>query len=409
MKNAMVSFKIGWLIDGAGGPILEDVFMETKNGLIIAFEKEAPDAPHHPDAVDLSCCTVLPGFVDSHIHLFMSGSPDPEVRRCQLNAPFEDMKEVIKGHLLSQLERGVMALRDGGDYGNHARRYKEECLPEDKFPIYLKIAGRAWHAPGRYGGLIGRPPLEGRSLAHSVAKGSGSVDHIKIVNSGLNSLLEFGKQTPPQFDPEDLKEAVRAGRELALKTMVHANGELPVKLAIEAGCHSIEHGFFMGEDNLKRMAEKGVYWVPTAFTMESYSRMLGPGIPAALIAKRNLYHQLEQMRKAQEYGVMMAAGTDSGSLGVFHGRGMRGEIKMFMLAGLSLEKAIQCASGNGADLLNVQDELGRLMPGMPATFLALRGAPKCVLEAMDRPEQIYVRAKSLWDSLPGLPVDPLSQ
>ena len=335
-------------------------------------------------------------IVDSHAHLFMSGTPDPASRRHQLNASFEDLKEGMKSHLLMQLAHGVVALRDGGDYGGHASRYKRECLPGDGLPVVVNVAGKAWHAPGRYGSLIGRTPLEGHTLARSVLKQQDGVEHIKIVNSGLNSLTVFGKETQPQFDLLELKEAVRSGRDVGLKTMVHANGRLPVRMAIEAGCHSIEHGYFMGEENLVRMAGGGVTWVPTAFTMEAYTRMLGPGIPAALTAKKTLYDQLKQMRQAAQLGVPTAVGTDSGSLGVNHGRAMREEVKLFISAGFSVQRAIQCATANGADLLGLENELGRIVSGMPATFVAAGGGPDSLPDALSSPKGVYVKGRKVF-------------
>jgi imidazolonepropionase-like amidohydrolase len=216
------------------------------------------------------------------------------------------------------------------------------------------------------------------------------VDHIKIVNSGLNSLATFGKETPSQFNPDELKEAVQAGRELGLKTMVHANGREAVAAAIEAGCHSIEHGFFMGEKNLIKMAERDVTWVPTAFTMNAYACMPGSHQRESEVAKRNLDHQLDQIRKSLDYGGRIAVGTDAGSPGVHHGQAIREEIRLLISAGLSLEGAIQCATSNGADLLGLENEVGRVLPGMPATFLATRGRPGSLPESLDSPERIYI-------------------
>jgi imidazolonepropionase-like amidohydrolase len=67
--------------------------------------------------VDYSDCTLIPGVIDSHAHLIMAGTGDPKVREAQLNAPCAVMREVIRGHLSAQISHGVVAVRDGGDYG----------------------------------------------------------------------------------------------------------------------------------------------------------------------------------------------------------------------------------------------------------------------------------------------------
>ena len=250
----------GWLIDGTGGPIQQNVLIRVEEGVLATIEKEVDQEglPQTEDdgklpLVNLGRSTLMPVLVDSHVHLFMSGERDPELRKTQLSQPFDSIKEVIARHLAQQLAHGVLAVRDGGDYGGHSLRYKKECL-ENSSPVTVKSPGRAWRAQGRYGRLIGRPPPRQASLADAIAACKDPADHLKIVNSGLNSLVRFGKETAPQFTAEELKAAVTAGDRCGLRTMVHANGRLPVELALTSGCHSLEHGFFMGRDNLERMA-----------------------------------------------------------------------------------------------------------------------------------------------------------
>ena len=387
------SVQADWLIDGTGEQIHRDVVLFISNGLIKSIKNVKPDTQKGAEMIDLSGFTLLPGLVDSHVHLFMSGTNNPEDRQRQIDAPYREVKEVIQGHLLAHLQQGVVALRDGGDYAGHTLRYKKADLNLSEIPVRVGAAGRAWHAPGHYGRLIGQAPLDGHTLAQSILKQHEWVDHIKIVNSGLNSLTHFGRETTPQFSPEVLREAVKTGNTLGLKTMVHANGKDAVRAALEAGCHSIEHGFFMGRENMKRMAEKGVLWVPTACTMAAYARMLPPGSLEADTAKRNLDHQLDQIRLAADLGVSLAVGTDAGSLGVHHGHSVKEEVGLFILAGFSTEKAVQCATSTGAALLGLERETGMLSPGMPATFLAVRGSPEKLLGALETPEWIFISGR----------------
>ena len=103
------------------------------------------------DFLDLSEHTLLPGLVDYHVHLSMSGSGDPSVRQQQLSACFAGAKDTIRKHLACNLCHRVVALRDGGDYGSHVLRHKREFLFENSGTPELKAAGKAWHAPGRCG------------------------------------------------------------------------------------------------------------------------------------------------------------------------------------------------------------------------------------------------------------------
>ena len=381
----------GWLVDGSAGPILKKVLLEIRDHRITVIRRAGKKEFAGGGLVDLSDHTLLPGLVDCHVHLSMSGSSDPSVRERQLRASFSDAKQVIGKHLSSNLRHGVVALRDGGDYGRHALRYKREFLHANDEAPEVKAAGKAWHAPGRYGRLVGRTPYRNCSLAQSIVRGQKHVDHVKIVNSGLNSLVDFGKETTPQFSLGDLRKAVLCARRGGFKVMVHANGRKPVRDAIDSGCDSIEHGFFMGRENLERLAEKQITWVPTAFTMEAYARTFGKASRENDVARKNLDHQLDQIRQAKDFGVRMAIGTDAGSLGVHHGEAVREEIRLFLVAGLGLGEAVQCATSMGTALLGLEDRAGRLMPGSPATFLAVKAEPERLLETLGSPERVYVK------------------
>ncbi len=364
----------GWLIDGTGGPIKKNIFLSISHGKIAKVKEKVPNhlLPH--ETLDLSDSTILPCLVDCHVHLFMSGTQDPYMRTHQLNAGYDEIKDAISERINHQIAHGVLAVRDGGDAHAHALRYKETCFDFQKTPIFLKVAGKAWRSRGRYGKLIGRPPAGKDTLAESISKQKTNLDHVKIVNSGLNSLTTYGKQTSSQFDLPEMKTAVSKANSFNLKVMVHANGKHPVKTALDAGCHSIEHGFFMGKDNLKLMAERNIFWVPTAYTMKAYAQCLDPSGIKADIAKKNLDHQLQQISTAKTLGVPIALGTDAGSIGVHHGSAIIEEMKLMMDAGYSIQEAVKCAAFNGAMLLGVTP-YGTLTKTAPATFIAVKGDP----------------------------------
>ena len=377
----------GWLLDGAAGPIWKKPIVKTWDHTIVEIRSATPKDFARGDLLNLSEYTLLPGLVDSHVHLSMSGSADPSVRERQLRASFSDARQKIRRHLSMSMVHGVAALRDGGDCRGHVLRYKRELLNDNDGSPEVKTPGRAWHAPARYGRLVGRPPYRNCSLARSIAAGQKQADHVKIVNSGLNSLLDFGKETPPQFSLGDLKNAVLCAHKKGLKVMIHANGRNPVRDAIDSGCDSIEHGFFMGTENLRRLADEQITWVPTAFTMEAYARTLPKHSRESQVARRNLDHQLDQIRLAKNFGVRIAVGTDAGSLGVHHGEAVREEIRLLLVAGLGLGEAVQSATSIGAALLGLGDRAGCLMPGSPATFLAVRTKPERLLDALSTPER----------------------
>jgi imidazolonepropionase-like amidohydrolase len=381
-----LTIRAGWLIDGSGGPVRRTVRIAAKDG-IIAGLWDAPTEPGSavPEAVaDFSGCTVIPGLVDSHVHLAMSGSADEEFRNRLRAASYESIRRLIGDHLQDHLNRGVVAVRDGGGARGYAWRYAQGYHG----PVQVRAAGRAWHREGRYGRLIGRPPGNGLGLVQAICQDGERVDHLKIVNSGLNSLTEYGKQTAPQFDLAELSAAVKAAAERGLSVMVHANGVQPVRIAVAAGCRSIEHGFFMGKDNLARMADKGVTWVPTVVTMSAYARIFEQTGRNPDVARRTRDHQIEQLAIARHLGVTVALGTDSGSPGVDHGAAVIEEMKLLMQAGYSLPEAIPCAGVNGARL--VGGEFGLIAPGRPATFVIVDGRPATLPEGLKQVKAVFI-------------------
>jgi imidazolonepropionase-like amidohydrolase len=384
----------GWLIDGTGGPVQKEVLLHIQHHTIQSIEPATKAACNISSSFqDLSEYTLLPSLVDCHVHLFMSGTDDVAARKRQLEAGYDELKAVISTHIARHISCGVGAVRDGGDGKGLVQQYLQSCLGvnngERKPPIrsgqadppgiHVKVAGKAWHQFGRYGKLIGRSPSPDETLAQAISREAGlpgytRPDHIKVVNSGVNSLLCFGKETLPQFSLEELSQAVCEAGRRQLKVMAHANGRLPVQIAIEAGCHSIEHGFFMGAENLARMRDRQTVWVPTAFTMRAYAAHLAPSSREAGTARRNLAHQMNQLRMAREIGVPVALGTDAGSLGVHHGISVREELRILLEAGYTLPEAVQCATKTGAGLLGIRDT-GILSPGMAASWIAVKGGP----------------------------------
>ena len=399
MTSSPIAYRVGWLIDGTGNPAVENQIIAIKGSRIQSILPLNDPQTQGMTIIDLSDCTVFPALIDSHVHLVMSGTTEPSIRQEQITSTYADRRKTIAEHLRQHLSCGVLAVRDGGDHNGDTLRYKRGSATHPPTMVTIASPGRARHAPGRYGKLIGIPVEAGMTLAQSAFGTDTQRDHLKLVNSGLNSLTQFGVESPPQFNEKELAAAVAAARKSGQPTMVHANGCLPVKLAVEAGCASIEHGFFMGRQNMQRMADHGVVWVPTAVTMKAYGDYLknqghrsDPSF--ADVSRKNLEHQLEQIATARQLGVSLAVGTDAGSPGVHHGRSLKEEIQLFVLAGFSVEGAIRCASRNGALLMGLP-ERGAIAPGMQADFLAVKASPKQVPDALHQITHRVVKGRAI--------------
>jgi imidazolonepropionase-like amidohydrolase len=396
-----------WLIDGTGAAPKKDVLMGIQGSTIISITEstgiEKNNQDHlRPAVLDLTGFTILPCLIDSHVHLAMSGTDNPEIRERQIVSGYAETREQIQHHLQEYFRHGVLAVRDGGDKNGYTLRYRDTVYDPSRFPyIHARFAGKAWHQSGRYGSLIGRVSLKDRTIAESIILEGRSSDLVKVVNSGLNSLREFGKQTLPQFHLREFENLVHAARQIGKRVMVHANGVEPVSISMDAGCDSIEHGFFMGRENLKKMAEKGVVWVPTAVTMKAYAQVMKSEPMFLEGSQRNLDHQLEQIQMARKYGVRTAIGTDAGSPGVDHGKAIIQEMKLFMEAGYPLEEAVMCATSVGAELLGFT-KIGQLTQGMNACFLAVPGLPSELPGSLEFIEKICIDGSMVFQRQKGI-------
>jgi imidazolonepropionase-like amidohydrolase len=380
--------RAGWLIDGRGGPAAVDQVITITQRRIQSIQPYHPSLFRAADLVDWSSATILPALMDAHVHLALSGTLDAAQRRSQRRQSARQARRSIEAHLQAHLHHGIAAVRDAGDRLGQVRQVRSG----QNTPLHVAATCWAWHAPGRYGTLIGQTPAPGETLAQAVARNADNTDHIKLLQSGINSLDHFGQSTAPQFSQDELVAVRQFARARGLPIMVHANGPEPVRLALVAGCDSIEHGYFMGPDNLQRMADHQVFWVPTAVPMAA---LTSEGVVAphqADIARRTLEHQLQQIAAAHRMGVPIALGTDAGSLGVAHGAAVQRELELFLEAGISLGEAVQCATSHPARLMGLKHR-GVLQPGWRADLIVVPTGPDQLLHHLENIAAFYLEGR----------------
>jgi imidazolonepropionase-like amidohydrolase len=381
--------RAGWLLDGQGGAPLVDQWITLAHG-DIASVVPALEVLRVPDKIlNFSHATILPALMDAHVHLALSGTLETQRRHAQLAATPQQTKDIIGQHVASHRQCGVVAVRDAGDRSGAVLQVKQQGTL-----IHVAATCWAWHCAGRYGGMIGRsfdPSTMSNDDFRMPLKGA---DHIKLIQSGLNSLDCFGLQSAPQFSTDQLAMMSRMAHPLGLPLMVHANGPVPVAMAIAAGARSIEHGYFMGRENLRRLAQQPIFWVPTAIPMAMLTRPHGVGATQAAVARKTLDHQLSQIAFGHQQGVAIALGTDAGALGVDHGRAVVQELSLLVTAGLSVPQAVRCASLNVAALMGLEKQ-GALRPGWRADLIAVPGPPEALPESLNHIEAVCIQGQWL--------------
>ncbi|MEW6427804.1 MAG: amidohydrolase family protein [Thermodesulfobacteriota bacterium] len=374
----------GSLIDGSGGGPRRKVFLAMRGGMITAIGPAA-ELPRSDagDVDDYSHCTILPALVDCSVCLSRSPSVDWQVRLAAEEAGPEGKTAMLAQHIRYCHIHGVLGVADGDDPDGLVQGVRKREEGEGR--IRIRTSGR-----------LCRSRLDCREDS------PGGKDFLKVDYSG-----NIEDEEPPhqRLGPEDLHDMLRLRGER--KAVVVANGPEQVAEALDAGCDAIEQGYAMGEDNLRRMADMGVLWIPSVLRARNallgagsggsvccrFSlRYVAPGTPvpgAEAHWKKVLADQLAQLRLARQLGVGTAVGTGAGGVGLLHGESMAEEMKLFLKAGYSLAETIHCASERGARFFGLE-ELGALAAGRPATFLITRGGTEQLPRKLSYLEGIYV-------------------
>jgi len=235
--------------------------------------------------------------------------------------------EAVRGTLAEYQKRGITWLRDGGDRWGAALR-AAELAPEygiryraPAFPICRK---------GRYGAFIGRTYEtfgEYRALVRVTRPAGGSF--VKLMISGLIDFDHPGVVTSEPLAPEEIRDLIAFAHDEGFSVMAHANGDDTVAAALAAGVDSVEHGAYLREETLCRLAESKAVWVPTLVTI---GNLIGDGRYPDAVLKPLLEQQLANVRFAVSKGARIAAGSDAGAYRVLHGQGTLDEYALLRRA-----------------------------------------------------------------------------
>lgn len=324
---------------------------------------------------DLEGCTVLPGLVDCHVHLALDGRDFNGAM--DLWSRDSLLLERVGSDLRNTLDRGIVAVRDGGDREWVGLRVRDEVNRGKLAGPRILAPGIALGKKGRYGAFLG-PGISGNQIGETVKKTAArGVDHIKVLVSGVVSFKEYRRVGEIHFSPGELDELVGASHQLGLKVMAHASSDEASRTAAEAGVDSLEHGYFISQSTLEVMADRGIPWIPTLAPVVSQARgsLRNSSREELEVIERTYRRQLKMVKRAQELGVIIGTGTDAGATGVLHGDGLLEEMLLLEEAGLGSDEILRAATANGALALGLEKELGMLRPGLPPYLIAVRGNP----------------------------------
>lgn len=261
---------------------------------------------------------------DCHIHMVLDGVYWKDAIARHRAGVREDW---VRRTLSAYRQRGISYLRDGGDRWGVCS-LAARLAPE--YGIRYRIPGAPIHKNGHYGGFIGRgfdTMADYRALVED-ARHSGA-DFIKIMISGLMDFDRLGVLTDVPLTPEEIREMIAIAHGEGFSVMAHANGDATVAAAIAAGVDSIEHGAYLGQETLHRLAESRTVWVPTLVT---FGNLIGCGRFPDAVLKPLLEGAMENVRTAAALGALIAPGSDAGAFRVLHGQGTLDEYALLKAA-----------------------------------------------------------------------------
>ena len=362
-------------------------------------------SPAEPGAaiVDLKDKTVLPGLIDSHVHLSSDrGGEQALLANFRDDQPLQAFEAQMNG--MKTLRAGFTTVRNLGDEGNTLALREAIKRGWVQGPRIVDAA-RSISTTG--GHMDGRGSLNDEMVAHMPAPENlcdsvescrrivrrqidRGADVIKFATTGgVNS----GTGLATRMYEDEARALVDTAHAYGRKVAVHAHGADGIKLALRAGADSIEHGTVMDDEILKLMKAKGTYYVPTLSTVNGYLERLGKDPNAYTGAvKQQIEWRIgitgQSLLKAYPAGVKIAYGTDAGVSK--HGRNAD-EFELLVKFGMPPVEALKAATVNAADLLGLSSEVGTIEPGKSADIIAVAGDPLQDVTVLKKVDYVMVR------------------
>jgi imidazolonepropionase-like amidohydrolase len=388
-QDRIVVIHAGQLLDRPGSAPKGQSTIVIRNAKIAEILPGHVAGPAGATLIDLKDKFVLPGLIDSHVHLDSDAGGNAALVEAVTNSDAETAYRAA-GNAKKTLMAGFTTVRNLGD-GTGATLALRDAIAAGNLPGPRIIdAGRSisttsGHMDAHNGmnedlhGSISEDNLcDGvescrQAVRKQIRRG---VDVIKIATTGgVNSRIGVG--VGKQIFDDEVKALVDTAHLYGKKIAVHAHGNDGVNAALAAGADSIEHGTMLDDASVKLFKQAGAYYVPTLSTVNGYLERLAANpnaYPPDVLAKVKWRIEVtgKSLEKAYPAGVKIAFGTDAGVSK--HGRNAD-EFELMVKHGMPAAAAIEAATMNAATLLGVDKEVGSLEAGKAADIIAVSGDP----------------------------------
>ena len=386
----------GSIVDTDSGKILKEKTIIVSGNKIKSVQNGFVNGSADDTTIDLKSKTVLPGFIDLHVHIEGESSPTRYLDRFTKNPADVAFQSTVYAE--RTLMAGFTTVRDlGGSGVNIALRNainKGVVKGPRIFTAGKTIASTGGHGdptngmkevlrgdPGPKEGVVNSPEDAKKAVRQRYKDGS---DVIKITaTGGVMSVAKNGQN--PQFTIEEIKAIVATAKDYGFLTAAHAHGDEGMRRAVVAGIKTIEHGTLMSEETMELMVKHNTFLVPTISAGKAAAKMADiPGfLPPVVAKKAREIGPVSQITfgKAYKKGVSIAFGTDAGVSP--HGENGK-EFGFMHEAGMPIMETIQSATTTNAKLLGMDKELGQLKTGFIADIVAVDENPTKNVKTLEK-------------------------
>jgi len=392
-----VVLKAAHLFDSVSGKLVDHGVIVVTGKNIQSVGGGNTTIPSDAQTIDLGDATLLPGFIDAHVHLSLETSENWYADFYHEIMRFPAEQALYAAHYAKiTLEAGVTTVRDVGSWDYVALGLRN-AIQAGMIPgPRMLVSNYPIGSTGGHADQIPYPPqrVAPAGAIQGVCNGEDDcraavryqlkygADVIKFMPSGgVLSLADPVDNV--QLTQAEMNAIVAEAHAWTRKVAAHCHGDRAAKMAIAAGVDSIEHGTFLQDDTLLEMKKRHVYLVPTLSAGYWGSKNLDKFPPAIAVKARAALAQMYRMfQHAVKIGVPIAMGTDA-AVGP-HGKNAV-EFSLMAANGMTPAQALIAGTANGADLLGVADQTGTLQPGKAADIVAVPGNPFTDIDAMQHP------------------------
>jgi imidazolonepropionase-like amidohydrolase len=384
-RPRLVALRAGALFDGVSGTLVAEPVLVMDGPSIVSIGR-ATTPPPGADVVDLAGATLLPGLIDTHVHLAFDAGTDPVAALAARDDTTARAAMSAAGR--AALRGGVTTVRDLGD-----RDFLSLGLRGAADLPTIVAAGPPITTPAGHchylGGATEPTPQALRAAVRERAERG--VDIVKVMASG-GTLTPGTRNEASQFSAELLRVVVDEAHRSGLPVTAHAHGTAAIRMGLDAGVDGMEHVSFWSADGVDdpgdlvgRIAAGGVAVGITAGTVPI------PGAAPPPEVVRRLPRILANTRRLYEAGAHLILGTDAGIGSVKPHDVLRFAVEQTPMIGIPPGVALSLVTSAAAAACGLGDSKGRLAPGFDADILAVDGNPLTDLGALHRIRAVFAR------------------